>query len=76
MRGSSPLPHRLVGSIARLFQKVLRLATDSLAGPNAMIHVRKDGWEEEAEKPCRKKERLWRRMLPNVPSLPIYFQED
>ena len=29
-----------------------------------------------AEKARLKKKRHWRRMLPNVPSLPIYFQED
>src|SRR4029434_7679087 len=32
--------------------------------------------QEGLKKPGWRKERNWRRMLPNVPSVPIYFQED
>src|SRR4029434_3397992 len=63
-------------SVSSSFPKSSQTA-DSWAGPTATIRVREDGWEEEGLKnPGLKKERHWRRMLPNVPSLPIYFQED
>lgn len=76
MRGSSPLPNRVGWVHSPSFPKTfLRLP---IAGPALpQRYASEDGWEEEGlKKRGWKKERHWRRMLPNVPSLPIYFQED
>src|SRR4029434_10861550 len=71
MRVSSPLPNRVSWVHSPSFLKsFLRLPIAGLGRPYRN-YTRQGGWMGG-----RGAEKARLRMLPNVPSLPIYFQED